>query len=179
MGAELFYPEGRTPKPSDDANRSILKWASGAFAVLAVPQSGDNFIFTATSLLIKNVDQNRWFKLFVTGSAGLEQLDFSTEVVGPVAAAPIVTGDNFQFADSTILRWKHDTSGNFHQFNWYDDGAGAEIGAAATSDPGSMQPSGINYLFTATQLRFKDLQSGRYFAPALYGPVASQQLGYL
>jgi hypothetical protein len=183
MGADLYFPEGVVAKPWDDTHRSNQKWATlmGQFGVLpgAVPQSGDNFMFTATSLLIKNVDQNRWFKLFVVGSAGIEQLDYSTEVVGPTPAAPIVTGDNFQFATGVILKWKHDVNAAYHRFDWYDDAAGFDIGAGGASSPGSAAASGINYRFLTTRLQFRDPVSLRYFAPVLYGAVATQQLGIL
>jgi hypothetical protein len=183
MGAELYLPEGVAPLQSDSETRSHQKWASlmGQFGVLpgAVPQQGDNFMFTATSLLIKNVDENRWFKLFAVGSAGIEQLDYSTEVVGPVAAAPIVTGDNFQLATGVILKWKHDVNAAYHRFDWYDDALGFELGAGDASSPGSTAVSGINYRFLATRLQFKDPVTLRYYAPILYGPVAEQQLGFL
>jgi hypothetical protein len=183
MGAELYLPEGVAPLQSDSETRSNQKWASlmGQFGVLpgAIPQTGDNFMFTATSLLIKNVDENRWFKLFAVGSAGIEQLDYSTEVVGPVAAAPAVTGDNYQLATGVILKWKHDVNAAYHRFDWYDDALGFELGAGDASSPGSTAVSGINYRFLATRLQFKDPVTLRYYAPILYGPVAEQQLGFL
>jgi hypothetical protein len=183
MGADLYFPEGTRSLPADDRMRSSQKWATlmATFNVLpgAIPQSGDNFMFTATSLLIKNVDENRWFKLFVTGSAGLEQLDMSTEVVGPVAAAPSVTGDNYQLATGVILKWKHDVNAAYHRFDWYDDGLGFELGAGGASSPGSLAVSGLNYRFLSNRLQFKDLNSGIYYTPVLVGLVAEQQLSHL
>jgi hypothetical protein len=183
MGADLYFPEGVQPKHWDDTHRSNQKWATlmGQFGVLpgAIPQSGDNFMFTATSLLIKNIDEDRWFKPFAVGSAGIEQLDYSTEVVSPVAAAPAVTGDNYQLATGVILKWKHDVNAAYHRFDWYDDAAGFELGAGEASSPGSTATSGINYRFLTIRLQFKDPVTLRYFAPILYGPVGIQQLGYL
>lgn len=163
--------------------RSGQKWATlmQNFNVLpgSIPQSGDNFMFTATSLLIKNVDENRWFKLFVVGSAGIEQLDYSTEVVGPVAAAPAVTGDNYQLATGVILKWKHDVDAAYFRFHWYDDGAGFEFGTKDASSPGSTDVQGINYRFLSSRLQFRDINSLVYYTPVLHGPVAEQQFGHL
>lgn len=183
MGADLYFPEGVASRPWDDINRSAQKLATlmQNFNVLpgSIPQQGDNFMFTATSLLIKNVDQNRWFKLFAVGSAGIEQLDYSTEVVGPVPAAPAVTGDNYQLATGVILKWKHDVNAAYHRFHWYDDGLGFELGAGDASSPGATDVSGINYRFLASRLQFRDINSLVYYTPVLVGAVAEQQLTHL
>lgn len=140
-----------------------------------VQASGVNFLFTATSLLIKNVDEGKWYKPFVVGAAGVEQLDFGTEVVSPVAVLPAVTGDNYQFATGAILRIKHDSSGNYHRYDWYDGGTGFELAAGVASSPAvSVTTPGTNYRFVGAVLQFKDL-SGGWFVPALVGPAASQQ----
>lgn len=146
----------------------------------SAPSSGDNFLFTATSLLIKNTDENKWYKPFVVGPAGSEQLDFGAEVVSPVPVAPSVTGDNYQFAVGDILRIKHDTSGNYHRYDWYDGGIGFELAAGAASNPAaSVAVTGTNYRFISNRLYFRDLTTGGYFAPVLVGPAASQQWTYL
>ena len=95
------------------------------------------------------------------------------------AAAPAVTGDNYQLATGVILKWKHDVNAAYHRFDWYDDALGFDIGAGDASSPGSTAVSGINYRFLATRLQFKDPVTLRYYAPILYRPVAEQQLGFL
>lgn len=158
---------------------NMMQWQGplpGAGGGAATPTSGNNYLFTATQLLIKNVETNRYYVLFVTFPPGQEGLLHETEVVAPVAAGAVPnSGVNFEFTADGFLRLKHETSATFHTI-WTWDGLQIVVNSGVASNPGVFAPGGNNYRFISNQLQWSDASNGLWYTMQLVGPHGNQQL---
>lgn len=139
--------------------------------------TGNNYIFTATQLLIKNVETDRYYVLEVTWPAGVEGLKFETEVVAPTPAGAIPdTGDNYEFTADGYLRFKHETEATFHTLTVWN-GLQEVVGPGNASNPGTFAQAGLNYRFIGGNLQFLDeFAGGGYRTVYLVGPDGAQML---
>lgn len=158
---------------------NLLQWQGpdpGAGGGAAIPASGTNYLFTATQLLIRNVETNRYYVLWVTWPAGAEGLLHETEVVSPVAAGAVPdSGVNFEFTADDFLRIKHETSATFHNI-WTWDGLQIVVEVGVASNPGTFSAGGNNYRFISNQLQWNDASNGGWYTMQLVGPHGNQQL---
>ncbi len=139
------------------------------------PATGNNYLFTATQLLIKNYETNRYYVLQTTWEAGVEELKYETEVVTPTPAGAIPnSGVNFEFTADGYLRIKHESSGNFHNLNTWS-GLQTVVGPGVASNAGTFAANGNNYRFSGSNLQFLDEMDASYYSLWLVGQHGAQQ----
>lgn len=157
---------------------NTLQWQGPDPGGVAAPPSanGNNYVFTATQLLIKNYETNRYYVLEVTWEPGTEELKYETEVVTPTPAGAIPDdGVNFEFTADGYLRIKHESLGTYHNLNtWL--GLQTVVGAGVASNPGTFAAGGNNYRIVNNTLQFLDEANGQYYTLWLVGEHGAQQV---
>lgn len=157
---------------------NTLQWQGPTAGGTAAPPSatGQNYLFTATQLLIKNYETGLYYVLEVAWEPGIEELKYETEVVSPVAAGAIPDdGDNFEFTTDGYLRFKHESLGTFHNLNTWG-GLQTVVGPGVASDAGTFAQAGNNYRIIGNTLQILDEFDGTYYAIWLVGQAGAQQI---
>lgn len=156
---------------------NLMQWQGPDPGGVAVTPSanGVNYVFTATQLLIKNYETNRYYLLQTTWEPGVEELKYETEVVTPTPAGAIPnSGTNFEFTTTGYLRIKHESSGNFHTLTTWN-GLQTVVGPGVASSAGTFAAQGNNYRFVSNTLQFLDEGNGQYYTLWLVGQDGAQQ----
>lgn len=155
---------------------NTMQWAGNDFGPATPPSAnGNNYVFTATQLLIRNYETNRYYLLQTTWEPGVEELKYETEVVTPTPAGAIPdSGTNFEFTADGYLRIKHESSGNFHNLTTWN-GLQTVVGPGVASNAGTFASQGNNYRFSSNTLQFLDEGNGQYYTLWLVGQHGGQQ----
>lgn len=157
---------------------NTMQWQGPISGGVAAPPSatGSNYIFTATQLLIKNYETDRYYLLEVTWEPGAEELKYETEVVAPTPAGAIPdSGVNFEFTADGYLRFAHESLGTFHNLNsWM--GLQTVVGPGNASNAGTFAAAGNNYRIIGNALQILDVGDGLYYTIWLVGQDGAQQI---
>lgn len=154
--------------------QGLLPYLLVTGAGASVPAQGINYTFTATQLLIKNVDENKWYELWVAGNPNEEVLDFNTEQVAPVpAGAPQNSGTNYQFTADGYLRFKNLDTATYHTLDLatepIDNEVVFNVAAGVASNAGVFAAQGNNYRFIGSTLQLYDSVSTLYHTIDIVG----------
>lgn len=138
--------------------------------------SGNNYLFTATQLLIKNVETNRYYVLEVTWEPGVEGLRYDVEVASPTPAGAIPDdGVNYEFTADGYLRFKHESAATYHNLTVWN-GLQEVVGPGNASNAGTFAAAGNNYRIIGGNLQFLDEAAGGFRTIQLVGQHGAQML---
>lgn len=172
-----------THPPPLPAQQGYLATGEVAVIVTTTPVvTPVNYLFTATQLLLRNIETNRYYLLQAYGGNATAQLLYETEVVDPVAAVMIPnSGVNFEFTVDGELRIAHESSGNFHAPYVVTDTGAAQtwLGTGVPSNPGSFSTTGLNFTIVGSTLFLNNLIAGEPRVPVLVGAHGAQSLELL
>jgi hypothetical protein len=156
---------------------NLMQWQgpSGNGVIAPPAVTGNNYLFTATQLLIKNAETNRYYVLEVAWPPGQEELRYEVEVVTPTPAGAIPDdGVNFEFSADGYLRFKHESLTTFHDLQTWN-GFQTAVGAGVAANPGTFAQFGTNYRIIGNNLQFLDAANGNYYTLWLVGQHGAQQ----